>query len=179
MKIRKAQKTDAKKIFELHLKAAEIKDGIARIPEEIFLRDVENFVDEALQKGLIFVGEEDEKIIAEIHCYKNFPHCFKHCFSNTTLVVHPDFHGRGLGRKIFSYLLEEIKNHHRDIARVELFCREKNFRAIKLYQSLGFEIEGICKNRLLDSKNELSGDVMMAWFNPKFPYNSGNQVTEF
>ena len=74
MRIRKAQKTDAKKIFELHLKAAEIKDGVARMPKEIFLHDIEDFVDEALQKGLIFVGEIDEKIIAEIHCYKNFPH---------------------------------------------------------------------------------------------------------
>ncbi|OFW80971.1 MAG: hypothetical protein A2887_01670 [Alphaproteobacteria bacterium RIFCSPLOWO2_01_FULL_40_26] len=168
MRIRKAQKTDAKKIFELHLKAAEIKDGVARMPKEIFLHDIEDFVDEALQKGLIFVGEIDEKIIAEIHCYKNFPHCFKHCLSNTTLVVHPDFHKLGLGRKIFSHLLEEIKNHHHNIARVELFCRQSNSHAIKLYQSLGFEIEGICKNRLLDSKNELSDDTMMAWFNPEF-----------
>ena len=39
-------------------------------------------------------------------------------------------------------------------------------------QFLGFEIEGICKKRILDSKNKLGSDLMMAWFNPKFKSSS-------
>lgn len=168
MKIRKAEASDAKEIFELYIKTAAARNALARTPQEIFLKDVENSIAESLQNGLIFVGEEEQKIIAEIHCYRNFPLSFKHCLSNTTLVVDPYFQGRGYGKKIFSHLLDDIKNHHNNIVRVELFCREKNFRAIKLYQALGFEIEGVCKNRILDAEGNLDSDIVMAWFNPYF-----------
>jgi putative acetyltransferase len=168
MQIRKGDKKDLEKIYQLYKKTASSPEGLARTPEEISQELVANFIEKSLENGLIFVVENSEKIIAEIHTYKNEPKCFQPSLSNLIIAIDPDFQGRGLGKKIFSHLLEEIKNNHRKIARVELFARQKNLRAIKLYQSLGFEIEGILKNRILDSAGNLSDDTIMAWHNPNF-----------
>lgn len=168
---RKAKKTDLKKITELYKKSAETPNGIARTPQEISENYVADFLNNALATGLIFVVPHPEnagELIAEIHCYKFEPACFKHVLANLTIVVHPDFQGRGLGRKIFEHLLQEIQNHHPEIARVELFTRDNNPRGIRLYQSLGFKIEGVCEKRILDAAGNLGADTMMAWLNPNF-----------
>jgi putative acetyltransferase len=129
---------------------------------------VNDFVTNSLAKGLIFIVENEGKIIAEIHCYRYDPLCFKHTLSNLVLTVDPNFQGQGIGRKIFSHLLEEVSKNHPDILRVELFTRQKNLRGIALYKSLGFEIDGVLKNRILDSDGNMSDDTIMAWFNPNF-----------
>ena len=171
MKLRKAKQTDVREIFLLNREAAKTANGVARKVEEILQKDVADFVKKSLKTGLIFVIEHPsnpKKLIAEIHCYKHEPQCFKHVLGNLTLVVHPDFQGQGFGKKIFSHLLTEITKNHRDIVRVELMTRQNNSRGIKLYESLGFEIEGFCKNRILDAEGMLGSDTMMAWFNPNF-----------
>lgn len=171
MKIRKALKTDLEKIIILHKKAAETIDGIARTPAEINENYVSDFLDNALEKGLIFVIENpnnSQELIAEIHCYKYDPKCFQHTLGNLTIVVHPNFQNQGLGKIIFSYLLKEIEANHQDIARVELMVRQSNKKAAKLYQNLEFEIEGVCKNRISNSEGELESDMMMAWLNSNF-----------
>lgn len=168
MKIRKVLKADIPALVKLYRSAAKSENGIARKPAEISKKLIEGFIKNSLKSGLIFVIENEEKLVAEIHCYRFEPSCFKHVLGNLILVVDPAFQGQGLGRKIFSHLLAEISKKHHDIARVELFVRENNFRGIKLYKSLGFVSEGIYKNRILDSKNQLSSDTMMAWFNPQF-----------
>jgi len=168
MNIRQANKSDISQLLELYRSVAETKNGIARTPKEISKKTIKEFVKNSLKKGLIFVIENDKKLIAEIHCYKYEPACFKHVLANLTLVVHPDFQGQGLGKKIFSHLLLEITKNHREIARVELFVRQSNHHGIMLYKSLGFEIEGICKNRILDADGNLDGDTMMAWMRPEF-----------
>ncbi len=173
MNLRKATKSDLEKITELHLGAAETANGIARTPAEINSNYVADFLNNALAKGLIFVAEnpqDPQKLIAEIHCYKFDPACFQHTLGNLTVVVHPDFQGQGWGKKIFARLLAEIQNHHPEIARVELFTRQNNPHGIKLYQSLGFKIEGICKNRILNAAGELGNDTMMAWLNPSYQF---------
>ncbi len=53
------------------------------------------------------------------------------------LVVMPQFSGQGLGKKAMKVMLEEIK----DYKRIDLVTHPENAGAVKLYQSLGFEIE--------------------------------------
>lgn len=168
MLIRKARRSDISSLLKLHRAASLVENGIARTAKEISKKYIAEFVRNSLKKGLIFVAEINKEIVAEIHCYKFEPACFKHTFSNTTIVVHPDFIGKGIGRKIFSHLLEEIKSNRPDIARLELNVRQNNHGAIKLYESLGFEIEGILKNRILDAEKKISSDTQMAWLNPNF-----------
>lgn len=168
MILRKATPADISEILTLHQRAATTPNGVARLPQEITAEYVNDFVKNSLTKGFILVGELNKKIIAEIHCYHFDPICFKHTINNLTLVVDPDFHGQGLGRKIIFHLLDEIKNNHQNILRVELMVRKDNVRAVKLYESLGFNLEGIMKSRILDNEGKLSDDTIMAWFNPNF-----------
>lgn len=171
MNLRKANKSDLEKIVELYRRAAETPNGIARIAEEITENYVSDFLNNALAKGLIFVAEnpqDPKKLIAEIHCYRFDPSCFKHTLANLTLVVHPNFQGQGVGKTIFSHLLEEIKSTHQEIVRVELTVRQSNPKTIGLYKKLGFKIEGICEKRILNAAGELESDTMMAWLNPTY-----------
>jgi putative acetyltransferase len=140
----------------------------------IFEKDVEEFVTNALQNGFCFVVENPKnsaEIIAEIHCSKHFPAAFKHTIGNLTIVVDQDFHGQGVGKKLFSYLLQEIEKNHSEILRVELMTRSSNKAGQRLYESLGFKFEGVMKNRILNSEGQLEDDLMMAWMNPNFVRN--------
>jgi putative acetyltransferase len=90
---------------------------------------------------------------------------------NLTIVVDQDFHGQGVGKKLFSYLLQEIEKNHSEILRVELMTRSSNKAGQRLYESLGFKFEGVMKNRILNSEGQLEDDLMMAWMNPNFVRN--------
>ncbi len=162
--VRKAKRSDFNAILKLHRKVSKTKDGIARAAEEITKSYVKNFIKKADKNGLILVIENPKnhrEIIAEMHCYSDNVKSFNHVFSNLTIVVDSDHHNQGLGRKIFSHLLEEIRAKRQDIKRVELRCRTSNKAALHLYQSLGFKIEGICKNGILNSKGELEDDCFL------------------
>lgn len=168
MIIRKATVADIDQIFELYKATATVENGIARDPDEISLSFILEIVNLSLKNGLIFVAVKDNKIVAEIHCYKNEPRCFKHTFGNLILVVHPDSIGQGLGKKIFKILLEEVEKNCREIIRVELFVRSSNQRGIALYKSLGFEIDGVCRSRTVNSSNKIEADIFMSWISPGY-----------
>jgi RimJ/RimL family protein N-acetyltransferase len=51
---------------------------------------------------------------------------------------------------------------HGTTKRIELFCREDNRNAVRFYQKLGFEIEGILRNRFLVD-GAYSNDLVMGY----------------
>lgn len=53
------------------------------------------------------------------------------------VVVHNDYRGKGLGRKLMNKLLEEGKK--KGLSEILLFSNEKRQAAINLYKSLDFE----------------------------------------
>lgn len=57
------------------------------------------------------------------------------------LFVHDAYWGRGVGRALMTALLDHADNWH-GLRRVELDVAVHNTRAIALYESFGFEIEG-------------------------------------
>ena len=64
----------------------------------------------------------------------------RHC-GGIGLMVHPDFQGRGIGRALLDAALD-IADNWLMLLRVELTVFTDNARAIALYQSAGFEVEG-------------------------------------
>lgn len=179
--IRKAIKSDINSIVELYKETAKVPDGIARTVDEINHDLITEYFEKSAKQGLMLVAQNpnhSEQLIAAIHCYKFDPKVFSHTFGNLVLVVHPQFHGQGLGTKIFTHLLEEVKNNHPEVARVELFVRSGNQRAIALYQKLGFVIEGHLKNRIVNSQNQLESDNIMGWINPNYSVQNLEQMQE-
>jgi L-phenylalanine/L-methionine N-acetyltransferase len=60
------------------------------------------------------------------------------------IMVHTDYQGKGIGKAMFSKIID-LADNWLMLVRLELSVFKDNERAIKLYKSLGFEIEGIKK----------------------------------
>ncbi len=169
--VRRARPTDFNKIYFLYKKVSEKTTGIARSRAEITQEYVQSFIKNAADTGIELVienPENKEEIIAEIHCYKLIPMVFSHTLSELTIVTHPDFQRQGIGRMIFTYLLELINNKMPDILRVELIARESNTKAIRFYEDVGFKIEGKLEKRIRNSQGNFEADIPMAWFNNNY-----------
>jgi putative acetyltransferase len=76
------------------------------------------------------------------------------------MSVHDQFQGRGIGRKLLAALLD-VADNHLGLVRVELEVFPDNVRAIRLYESMGFEHEG-CKRKSVFRKGKHQDGLMMA-----------------
>jgi ribosomal protein S18 acetylase RimI-like enzyme len=173
MHFREATAADIPALIELYRDVSLIEGGIARLPHEIDAAYVSDFVSNSMSRGLIIVCEDPERqgtLIAEVHAFKSGLAVFDHVLSHLTLVVHPSYQGRKIGRTILAIFLEEIAMNRRDIGKVELISRESNQRAIALYQSLGFRIEGRLEMRLRNTERKYEADIPMGWQNPNFEF---------
>ena len=169
---REVNVSDKKKILELYKRVtAANPGGIARSFEEITESYVQDFMLESSIHGLEFVVDYPDKadeIIAEIHCYKLGPKVFDHIFSELTIVIDPAFQGQGIGKFIFSHLLDFITSSRPDILRVELVVKESHTNARALYKKIGFIAEGRFEKRFRMTDGGYDADIPMAWFNPNF-----------
>jgi ribosomal protein S18 acetylase RimI-like enzyme len=173
MRYRTAQLEDLNRLMELYKAVAGIEGGIARIEEEITENYVQSFLTKSLSSGLIIVAEnpdDSDELIAEVHAYKAGIHVFDHVLGELTIVVHPKFQGMKIGRTIFTIFLEEIARNRPDVGRVELIAREGNTKAIELYLSLGFQVEGRLEMRIKTPDGHYQADIPMGWQNPSFEF---------
>ena len=161
--ITNANLDDVAAIFGLYRAVAAIEGGLARTAEEISAAYVENFVTKAVETGVIVVARRGERIIGEIHAYALGPKVFAHVLGELTIAVHPDFQGSGVGRAVFTELMQQVKECRPDILRVELIARESNAKAIEFYKKLGFAIEGRMENRIRSIDGGFEADIPMAW----------------
>lgn len=173
MHYRTALLEDWPQIKALHLAVSRQKNGIARWEDEVTDDYVKNFMDKALNKGIMIVAEDPSNkhnLIAEVHASVQDIHVFSHLMTDLTIAVHPDFQGKKIGRTIFTIFLEEIARNRPDIGKVELVTRESNLRAIQLYQSLGFSVEGRLEMRIRTPDGNYEADIPMGWMNPNFEF---------
>jgi ribosomal protein S18 acetylase RimI-like enzyme len=175
MHYRTAELSDVPRLIKLHKAVAAIPGFIARTPEEITEDYVTNFVEKSLSTGLIIVGENEsdpDELIAAIHGYTPGVGIFNHVIDNITFLVHPDHQGKGIGRTILTIFLDEIVNNRPDIGKVFLCTGESNRRALGLYQSLGFMIEGRLE---MQGRNPATGnfeaDIALGWISPGFEFD--------
>ena len=173
MRYRTATEVDVVRLIKLYQAVARVEGGMARLEEEITPGYVHDFVQRSISNGLIIVGENPDnpdELVASIHGYKAGISVFDHVIGNVTLVVHPDFQRRRIGRTILTIFLEEIGLHHPDIGKVELITRESNQHAIHLYQSMGFKIEGRMEMRIKTTDRCYEADIPMGWQNPNYDF---------
>jgi len=164
---------DVAAIYDLYREVARRSGGIARKEEEITMEYIEENLEKALATGFCFVIEHPEntaEVIAEIHCRPLGPRAFRHVLGELTIAIHPDFQGKGVGKTIFSQLLDVIRRTRPDIYRVELVTSEFNVGGQVLYQRLGFVVEGRMEGRI-QTRHGMEADIPMAWFNPNYVEN--------
>lgn len=69
-------------------------------------------------------------------------------------MVNPQYHGQGIGRKLFDHFLKTVKKEYRHILRIELYVREHNDHNVAFYKSLVFTNEGRQKYKIFSSKTK-------------------------
>lgn len=139
--IRPAVAADIDAIMALHKVVAALPGGLAREPDEITRDYVEQAVLEADAVSFVAV-DTDGAIIGEVHARRESPALFAHVLGGLTVAVHPDHQGRGIGSRLFEILIAHARAMEPEILRIELATGANNAGAIRLYERLGFQIEG-------------------------------------
>jgi ribosomal protein S18 acetylase RimI-like enzyme len=164
MQIRTATIGDLSQVLGLYRRVAATPGGLARLVDEIDETYVHSFLSRAVANGLTLVAIEDRReIIGEIHAYSPNLYCFSHVLSDLTIAVDPEYQVKGVGRLLFTRFLNTVNKKYPNITRVELIARESNEAAIRLYESLGFSVEGKMKSRIRNVDGTLEADIPMAW----------------
>lgn len=164
--IRKAQAHDHARIVQLYREVASVPDGIARTPGEVSDAYVGAFMHRAAADGIELVCEEDGRIVGDIHAARVGIASLDHLLTDLTIAVAPSAQGRGVGRRLFQALLDEVSHNMPHITRVELFARDSNVKARALYASLGFVEEGRLRARVKNARGEPETDTIMGWLRP-------------
>ena len=143
MHFRTAIESDVDKIKSLYKAVARRGDGIARKEHEVTTAYVESFVRKSMDMGLIIVCEHPDhpqRLVAEIHGYKSGLYVFSHVLGDLTIVVHPDFQGKGLGKALMRQMIKRLRSE--DISNITLFADP---HVVDFYRGLGFmsDPEGI------------------------------------
>ena len=163
--IRRVAASDTSALLQLYTAVAEDKDsGLARSKEEITEEYIAGLVTAALSYGLMLVALDEESglLVGAVSKYSPpVPASLRHCFRDGTTLVHPEFHRRGIGSALWARFLEIVRADFPSIARIELFVRASNTSAVKLYERIGFKIEGRLVGRILDTEGSLEDDLIM------------------
>ncbi|WP_372784322.1 N-acetyltransferase family protein [Phenylobacterium sp.] len=160
--VRASTLADAPAILSLHAAAASRGGGLAREPDEMELSQIEGALAKALASGVALSAWADGAIAGEIHASRLGPRQFAHNLLDLTVAVRPEFQGRGVGAQLFEALFIEAARLEPKVERIELMCREGNLGAVRLYQRLGFVIEGRFQRRVRLADGTVEDDLAMA-----------------
>jgi L-phenylalanine/L-methionine N-acetyltransferase len=116
---------------------------------------------ELLRKDIIYIYQENSEAIGmfKLICQQ---HRNAHIAYLGGLAIHPDFAGRGYGKKMMEEIIE--LGRQMNLLRIELSVAAINDKAITLYEKVGFAKEGVFKKYTwLKSENRFLDEVMMAY----------------
>jgi ribosomal protein S18 acetylase RimI-like enzyme len=109
------------------------------------LEDVTRFVRDNMERGYPqFVVLSAGTVVGWCDVIPNRTRViYSHCGS-LGIGLLPEFRGKGIGRQLMQRAIEAAFAF--GLTRIELTVRERNANAIALYNSLGFEVEGLHRN---------------------------------
>jgi RimJ/RimL family protein N-acetyltransferase len=127
------------------------------------MMDVETFIpifNELLKDGVLYLYKEGAETLGMCKLIRQ-KHRNEHILYLGGVAIHPDYIGKGFGRKMMLEIIDYCKNH--SVSRIELSVAVHNEKAIQLYESVGFIKEGVLKNyTYLKSKNQFIDEVLMS-----------------
>jgi L-phenylalanine/L-methionine N-acetyltransferase len=117
---------------------------------EAFLRNIGN-------DDHILVAETDGKVIGMIGLHL-FKRARQRHMASLGMMVRTEYQGKGIGKKLMENILD-LADNWLMLVRIELDVIEDNERAIRLYRSFGFEVEGKKKYSVI--KDGKYADLLM------------------
>lgn len=178
--IRKATLDDLGKIYELYKIVSTVNRGnLTQEEDEITLDYISEVLNQGLERGLILVIEQDNKIIGYLKAFTSPFRSLAHVLTNATMIIHPEYQSAGYGGQILDTYLEEIKNYMPHILRFELLPHESNQRAIQFYGRHKFFQESIAKQKIRHPQGSFEAEVTLVWFNPHFSFDALEKYHSF
>ncbi|WP_462410521.1 N-acetyltransferase family protein [Neobacillus sp. Marseille-QA0830] len=160
--IRSAGKSDAESLSELRLQIdgetenMDREKGEAFIGQAEFEKMIEN--DTNHSRHLCLVAEVDGRLVGYSRCEGSDLKRFSHKVE-FGLGVLKDYWSYGIGRNLMQQSIAWADAN--SIKKIVLMVLETNLKAIELYKTLGFEMEGLMKHdRILSDGNYYSTYVM-------------------
>lgn len=153
---------DTAEVTVLYRASAAGRGGLARTPDEIDEAYVRDLLAHAEAAGIVLGARSGATLCAMIDATRIGPRQFAHVLSNLTVIVHPEFQAQGLGTLMFRSLIDAARQLTPRIERLELMVRSGNVDAVRLYERLGFVIEGRFKNRVRLTDGTVEDDLAMA-----------------
>jgi ribosomal protein S18 acetylase RimI-like enzyme len=119
------------------------------------------FFNERTTPDQVLVAEVDGRVAgwAKMEHPTELP-ASEHVWHVTGLAVDPEAEGRGAGRALMEGLMERAREQGGERMTLRVFAR--NERACRLYERLGFEVEGVLRGEFKNADGELVDDVFMA-----------------
>jgi L-phenylalanine/L-methionine N-acetyltransferase len=163
-KIRPIRIEDAKYVHEMRTMDG-VKENILGIASERITR-AEEFINTLSEDQHLFVAEiENEgikRVVGTVGLTVNKSSRVRHSAS-LGIMVHKDYQGMGIGRELLKKVLD-VSDNWLMLVRIELGVFVDNEKAINLYKSLGFEIEGTKKYAAIRN-GKYEDEYIMARYN--------------
>lgn len=165
LNIRPVKIEDAPNINEIR-RMDGVRENITGLITERITR-TEGFINGLNENEHVLVAEVEEsgtkKVVGIISLHVNKNPRARHAAS-IGVMVHRDYQGMGIGRALFNKILD-LADNWLMLVRIELGVFKDNERAIKLYKSLGFEIEGLKKYAIIKN-GKYEDEYIMARYHP-------------
>lgn len=143
--IRPVRLEDAEHINEMR-RMDGVRENILGIISERKARS-EAFINGLSENDHMLVAEVEEegkkKVVGNIALNVNRNPRLRHS-ANIGIMVHKDYQGKGIGKELFKKIID-LADNWLMLVRLELSVFTDNERAINLYKSMGFQIEGTKK----------------------------------
>lgn len=159
--IRPSTLDDAAAILAVYKAAARQGAGILRREHEVTEAYIHHNLTNSLATGLSLVVLCDGVVVGELHGWARPVRQLAHVLSDISIAIDPVAQGSGLGRALFEALIAGVRRDMAHIRVLELFCREDNARAISLYETMGFVLEGRLVNRVALEDGSYKDDLIM------------------
>lgn len=156
--IRVAQKEDFDFIYALYMHPEvnpfllyEFMDASSFAPE----------FNQLQERNVLYIFEHEGK---DAGMFKLIPYTHRsdHTAYLGGLAIHPSHHGKGLGREMMQEIIALGKT--KNLLRIELSTAVNNVKAIRLYEQVGFEREGILRKYTHLKKENIFLDELMMSF---------------
>lgn len=162
--IRPVRIEDSGDINELRRMKGVMENTLAMASERV--SRTKKFTENLSNDDYVLVAEVEEenikKVVGLVGLHLNTSPRLRHSAS-IGISVHTQYQSKGIGRKLLNEILD-IADNWLMLVRIELGVYCDNEKAIDLYKSLGFEIEGIKKHSAIRNGKYVN-EYIMARYN--------------